>query len=227
MSSINLPLPEERYTAFNILLADDHQMIVDGICGMLANEQAYRIAGTALNGQQAMEMIALRPDDYDVLLSDISMPLLSGIELCKMVKASYPRIQVLVLSMYSSMAAVQEAVMAEADGYILKSSGREELLKALHRITGGGTYFSEAILPIIYSQYKKARAQEDFQRLLSARELEILALIVKEQTSEEIGMALFISKKTVDNHRAHILEKTGCRTTVGLVKWAIKNGIGG
>ena len=227
MSSINLPLPEERHTAFNILLADDHQMIVDGICGMLANEQAYRIAGTALNGQQAMEMIALRPDDYDVLLSDISMPLLSGIELCKMVKASYPRIQVLVLSMYSSMAAVQEAVMAEADGYILKSSGREELLKALHRITGGGTYFSEAILPIIYSQYKKARAQEDFQRLLSARELEILALIVKEQTSEEIGMALFISKKTVDNHRAHILEKTGCRTTVGLVKWAIKNGIGG
>jgi two-component system nitrate/nitrite response regulator NarL len=227
MNNINLPLAEERHTAFNILIADDHQMIVDGISGMLAGELAYKVAGTAPDGQQAMEMIASRPEDYDVLLTDISMPLLSGIDLCRMVKVSYPRIQVLVLSMYSSMAAVQEAVMAEADGYILKSSGKDELLKALHRITGGGTYFSEAILPIIYSQYQKAKVQEDFQRLLSARELEILALIVKEQTSEEIGTAPVISKKTGDNHRAHILEKTGCKTTVGLVKWAIKHGIEG
>jgi two-component system nitrate/nitrite response regulator NarL len=225
MSSINLPLAEEHDTAFNILIADDHQMIVDGIIGMLAGEQEYRVAGTAPDGQQAMEMIGSSPNDYDVLLTDISMPLLSGIELCKIVKASYPRIQVLVLSMYSTMAAVQEAVMAEADGYILKSSGKAELLKALHRITEGGTYFSEAILPIIYNQFQKAKAQEDFQRLLSVRELEILALIVKERTSEEIGKTLFISKKTVDNHRAHMLEKTGCKTTIGLVKWAIKNGV--
>jgi DNA-binding NarL/FixJ family response regulator len=227
MSNIKLPPTEERHAPFNILMADDHQMILDGISSMLLGEHAYRVAGKAGDGQQALDMIASGPDDYDVLLTDISMPLLSGIELCKIVKTTYPHIQVLVLSMYSSMAAVQEAVMAEADGYILKSSGKAELLKALHRVTGGGTYFSEAILPIIYSQYQKDKAQEDFQRILSARELEILALIVKEQTSEEIGKALYISKKTVDNHRAHILEKTGCKTTVGLVKWAIKNGIEG
>lgn len=209
----------------NILLADDHQMIIDGIIGMLSTEAGYRIAATAADGQHAMELISARPDAYDVLLTDISMPLLSGIELCRMVKSSYPRLQVLVLSMYSSVAAVEAAVLAEADGYILKSSGRTELLRALHRITSGGTYYAEAITPILFGQYQKSKTREDVKRLLSARELEILSLIVKEMTSEEIGDELFISKKTVDNHRAHILDKTGCKSTVGLVKWAIKNGL--
>lgn len=210
---------------FNLLIADDHQMIVDGIAGMLAGEVHFHVAATAPDGQHAMELISARPDAYDVLLTDVSMPLLSGIELCRMVKASHPHIQVLVLSMYSSVAAVESAVMAEADGYILKSSGREELLKALHRITRGGTYYAEAITPILFGQYQKAKTSEEAKRMLSAREVEILGLIVKEKTSEEIGTELFISKKTVDNHRAHILEKTGCKSTVGLVKWAIKNGL--
>lgn len=210
---------------FNILIADDHQMIVDGIIGMLSGETNFHVRATAPDGQHAMEMISAAPSAYDVLLTDISMPLLSGIELCKMVKDSYPHIQVLVLSMYSSVAAVESAVMAEADGYILKSSGRGELLKALHRITSGGTYYAEAITPILFGQFQKAKTAEEVKRMLSARELEILALIVKEKTSEEIGHELFISKKTVDNHRAHILEKTGCKSTVGLVKWAIKNGL--
>lgn len=209
----------------NILLADDHQIIIDGIKGMLGDNTQFHIAATAPDGQHAMEMVMATPDVFDVLITDISMPLLSGIELCKMVKASYPHIYVLVLSMYSSIAAVQDAVMAEADGYILKSSGKDELLKALHRITNGGTYFSESILPIIYGQFQKEKTKEEVQRMLSARELEILALIVKEKTSEEISQELFISKKTVDNHRANILEKTGCKSTVGLVKWAIKNGL--
>ena len=211
--------------AFNILLADDHQIILDGIKGMLAGDAHYHIAATAPDGQHAMEMISAAPDSFDVLLTDISMPLLSGIDLCRMVKAAHPRILVIVLSMYSSIAAVQDAVMAEADGYILKSSGKDELLKALHKVTNGGTYYTESLLPIIYGQFQKAKTKEEVQRMLSDRELEILALIVKEKTSEEIGAELFISKKTVDNHRAHILEKTGCKTTVGLVKWAIKNGV--
>ncbi len=210
--------------SINILIADDHQMIIDGISDMLAAEPAYTVAGTAPDGSVALEMILANPQAYQVLLTDVSMPILSGIDLCRAVKAAYPHIQVLVLSMYSSATAVQEAVMAEADGYILKNSGKRDLLTALHRITGGGTYFSEAILPIIYGQYQKAKTQSDLARL-TTREQEILTLIVKEQTSEEIAATLFISKKTVDTHRANILEKTGSKTTVGLVKWAIKNGL--
>ena len=192
---------------------------------MLANEQAYNVAATVQDGQQAIDLIKSDPQAYNVLLTDISMPLLSGIDLCKMVKANYPHIQVLILSMYSLTEAIQEAVMAEADGYILKNLGKQELLRALHRITQGGTYYSEAILPIIYSQYQKSKTKDDVLRLLTNREMEILLLIVKEQTSEEIANTLFISKKTVDNHRANMLEKTGCKTTVGLVKWAIRNGL--
>ena len=208
-----------------ILIADDHQMILDGINDMLAAEQTFRVVATVLDGQFALEKIEAQPHAYNVLITDISMPRLSGIDLCRKVKSSFPHIHVLVLSMYSSSEAVQEAVMAEADGYLLKNSGKQELLTALHRITQGGTYFSEAILPIIYKQYQKSKIKDEMLHQLSARELEILLLIIKEQTSEEIAHSLFISKKTVDNHRANILEKTGCKTTIGLVKWAIRNGI--
>jgi len=209
----------------NILIADDHQMMIDGIRDMLDKEQGYHIKAEANNGQAAYERIAENPEQYQLLLTDISMPLLSGTELCKMVKAQFPHIQVLILSMYDNPAAVKEAVFAEADGYILKNAGRGELLKALSKIVDGGTYFAQDIVPIIYRQYNKQKLQDEQLSLLSAREKEILSLIVKELTSEEIAAKLCISKKTVDNHRANILEKTNSKSTVGLVKFAIKAGL--
>lgn len=212
-------------STINILIADDHQMMIDGIRDMLDKESEYTIKAEANNGQAAYERIAENPEQYHLLLTDISMPLLSGTELCKMVKAQFPHIQVLILSMYDNPAAVKEAVFAEADGYILKNAGRGELLKALHKIVDGGTYFSQDIVPIIYRQYNKQKLQDEQLSQLSAREKEILSLIVKEFTSEEIASKLCISKKTVDNHRANILEKANCKSTVGLVKFAIKAGL--
>ncbi len=209
----------------NILIADDHQMVIDGLKSLLVNEPAYRIVAEANNGQMAYELIAAEPEKFDFLLTDISMPLLTGTQLCRMIKDKYPHIQVLILSMYNNAPAVKEAVMAEADGYILKNAGRAELLQAMHRITAGGTYFSQDIVPLIYNQYHKQKIQDEQLSQLSAREKEVLALIVKELTSEEIAEKLFISKKTVDNHRQNILEKTNCKSTVGLVKFAIKNGL--
>lgn len=216
----------ENSQAINILLADDHQLMIDGIKDMLSKSTQYQIVGEANNGQVAYEIIASNPDKYQLLLTDISMPLLTGTELCRMVKNEYPHIKVLILSMYNNVTAVKEAVFAEADGYILKNAGRDELLQALHRIVDGGTYFSQDIVPIIYNQYHKEKIQDEQLMKLSAREREILSLIVKEMTSEEIADKLFISKKTVDNHRQHILEKTNCKSTVGLVKLAVKLGLG-
>ena len=209
----------------NVLIADDHQMVIDGLKSMLAQDKQYNVTAEANNGQMAYELIAAQPERFNLLLTDISMPLLTGTQLCKMVKSQFPHIQVLILSMYNNAPAVKEAVMAEADGYILKNSGRTELLQALHRITNGGTYFSQDIVPIIYNQYNKQKIQDEQLGQLSPREKEILSLIVKELTSEEIADKLFISKKTVDNHRQHILEKTNCKSTVGLVKFAIKSGL--
>lgn len=208
----------------NILIADDHQMVIDGL-KMMLDHQSYHVVSEANNGQEAIDLINANPQKYDLVLTDISMPLLSGTELCKMIKAQFPHIQVLILSMYNNAQAVKEAVLAEADGYILKNSGRNELLQALHRITNGGTYFSQDIVPIIYGQYQKQKAQDEKLNMLSPREKEILLLIVKELTSEEIAEKLFISKKTVDNHRQHLFVKCNCKSTVGLVKYAIANGL--
>lgn len=212
-------------TKINILLADDHQMMIDGVKDMLSKNDNYLVVAEANNGQVAYEKIEATPEAFNLLLTDISMPLLTGTALCKMVKSKFPHIQVLVLSMYNNPTAVKEAVLAEADGYILKNAGRDELLTAIHRIVNGGTYFSQDIVPIIYNQYHKEKIQNEQLNQLSVREKEVLGYIVKEFTSEEIAEKLFISKKTVDNHRQHLLEKTGCKSTVGLVKFAIKLGL--
>lgn len=209
----------------NIIIADDHQMMIDGIKNMLKAETSYNVIAEANNGQDAYEMIAERPGDFQLLLTDISMPLLTGTHLCKMIKEQFPHIQVVILSMYNNVTAVKEAVLAEADGYILKNAGRDELLKALHRIMDGGTYFSQDIVPIIYNQYHRQKIQDQQLKELTEREREVLGLIVKEYTSEEIAAKLFISKKTVDNHRQKLLEKTNSKSTVGLVKFAIKLGV--
>ena len=212
-------------TPTQILIADDHQMVIDGLKSMLQGNKEYIVVGEANNGQSALDIIASNPNKFQLLLTDISMPLLSGTDLCKMVKAQFPHVQVLVLSMYNNAPAVKEAVMAEADGYILKNSGREELLNALYRIASGGTYFSQDIVPIIYNQYQQQKVKDEEMSNLTLREKEILSLIVKEFTSEEIAEKLFISKKTVDNHRQNLFAKCGCKSTVGLVKYAIKYGL--
>lgn len=211
-------------TTYKILLVDDHQLVIDGIKSLLANTQ-YIVTEEALNGQEAMSKITATPDAYDILISDISMPLLTGTELCKTVKQNYPKIKVLLLSMYSSTPTVKEVVTAEADGFMLKNSGREELLNALHKVVNDSTYYSSEIIPIIYNQIAKEKAQKDNITVLTEREREILTLIVREYTSEEIANKLSVSKKTVDNHRANILEKTKSKSTIGLVKYALKNGI--
>ena len=209
----------------NIIIADDHQMVIDGIKSMLLHDTTYQIIAEANNGQAAYELITANAQNFQLLITDISMPLLTGPQLCKMIKNQYPHIQVLILSMYNNVPAVKEAVMAEADGYILKNAGRTELLQALHRISNGGTYFSQDIVPIIYNQYNKQKVQDEQLSQLTTREKEVLSLIVKEYTSEEIADKLCISKKTIDNHRQHLLEKTNCKSTVGLVKFAIKSGL--
>jgi DNA-binding NarL/FixJ family response regulator len=209
-------------STYRIIIVDDHQMVIDGVKSMLANS-AYTVVAEATDGRKGLEIIHSNPNDYDVLITDIGMPLLSGTDLCRMVKQDYMRLKVLMLSMYSSPPIVKEAVMAEADGFILKSSGKDELLKALYKIVNNSTHYSDEIIPIIYNQIEKEKKQKENTEILSDREREILKLIVKELTSEQIAHKLNISKRTVDNHRTHILEKTRCKSTIGLVKYALKN----
>lgn len=207
----------------NILIVDDHQLVIDGLKSMLASEKNYVIKGEALNGQQALEMITSKPEEYQLVVTDITMPLMSGIELCKIIKEQFPHIKVLILSMHNSITIVKDALNAEADGYMLKNTGQDEFIKAIERVLGDGTYFSQDILPIILNLFQKEK-KETLKNALSQREKEVLELIVQEYTSKEIAEKLFISKQTVDTHRINIMQKTDCKTLVGLIKYAIQSG---
>ncbi len=208
-----------------LLIADDHQLFADGIKSLLQTQTDIEVVSIACNGQEALAIIEANPTAIDLLLTDVSMPLMSGIELCQVVKNKYPHIKVLVISMFNNSTVVKESILAEADGYILKTSSKDIFFTAIHRLQEDGTYYDEKIMPIIYQQYNKEKNVATEKALLSDRELEVLKLIAQECTSNEIAQKLFISKKTVDNHRHNILDKTNSKSTVGLLKFAIKNNI--
>lgn len=207
----------------NILLVDDHQLVLDGLKKMLEVESKYVVAGEAINGQQAIDIISSNPSKFHLVITDISMPLMSGVELCKIIKSQYTDIKVLILSMHNSITLVKDAIAAEADGYMLKNTGKDEFLTGIDRILHHSAYFSNDILPIIMNQFQRGN-QSLSKTSLTPREKEILELIVQEYTSKEIADKLHISKQTVDSHRIHIMQKTDCKTLVGLMKYAILSG---
>lgn len=204
---------------YSIIIADDHHIIIDGIKSVL-HDTAFSIAAEAENGQEALDIIAQNPGKYQVLITDIGMPILSGTELCKIVKQKFPHIKVLMLSMYGSELVIEEALKAGTNGFILKNSGKTQLLQALEKITNNENYYSDEIIPTIYSHIKKEKTNS-----LTPHELEILKLIVQEFSREQIADKLNISVRTFDNHRIKILEKTGCSNTIALVKYAINNNL--
>jgi DNA-binding NarL/FixJ family response regulator len=208
----------------NLLLVDDHRMMLDGIESML-QPVGYNILALCANGEEAWSWLTNHNSLVNIVITDISMPLMNGIELCKKIKLSYPHISVLVLSMYNSAAAIDEVLKAEADGFILKNANKIEFTNALYKIQNGGTYFSQEIIPFLYKQIIVERKKETELAVLTEREREILEMIAQELTSDEIASKLFISKKTVDNHRTNMLQKTKSKSTIGLVKFAIRNGI--
>lgn len=210
---------------YKILIVDDHQLIIDGIKSLFKDEPQLVFTYEANDGVSGKEIIQEHHEEIQLIIADVNMPGISGIELCQFVKQHYPHIKVLILSMYQNSSVVKEAIIAEADGYIIKNTGKKDFSKALHRILDGGTYYSEAIIPIIYKEFQKEQEKKEAISILTQREIEVLMLIGKELTSEEIANQLFISKKTVDNHRQSLLHKTESKSTVGLVKFAIKCGL--
>lgn len=208
-----------------ILAVDDHQMFIDGIKALLRKEARFDIAYEANSGQEALDLIAANTDSIDLVMTDISMPGMTGVELTKAIKEQYPELKVLVLSMYDDSEIVNEIVMAEAEGYILKNTGKQELVAALERISDNGTFYSDHIVEVMMRSMKQEKKKEEVSAVLTERELEIVQLICSEKSSEEIAGELYISKRTVDTHRRNILGKIGVNTLVGLIKFAYKSGI--
>jgi len=205
-----------------VLIVDDHQMLIDGIKSMLRKEKSIQIVAEAKNGIEALKIVRSNKD-INFIITDISMPEMSGTEFVKVVKSEFPEIKVLVLSMFNDSAIVNEIMNVEAEGYILKNAGKQELISAIYRIANHGTYYSHEVISELMKNLKQNKVISENGKSLSPREIEIIKLIVQENTTNQIAEKLFISPRTVDTHRKNILQKTNNKTLVGLIKFVFEN----
>lgn len=206
-----------------ILIADDHKMIRDGIKSMLDNKTNVDVVAEADTGKKALECCRSRA--IDLVIMDINMPEYNGIEVTEILHEEFPDIKVLALTMMDQDEHIRRMIDAGASGYILKSSGSDQLDEAIMSVMSGNHYFGKDATDVILKDLvdsgskRKAASSEE----LTDRELEILELVCEEHTNNEIADMLYISTRTVDAHRRNLLQKTGARNTAGLVKYAILN----
>lgn len=205
-----------------LLIADDHQLLIDGIKTALTGVEDIQIVAEANNGYQVLEKLdsGLKAD---VILMDINMPKLDGLNCTKMVRKKYPEIRVLALSQYDEKRFVKQMVKNGASGYLLKDSGRDTLEKAIRAVFNGQNYFEEKLSMRLISQELKMENTSSLFPKLTDREIEVLRLIGKEFSSQEIADKLFISFHTVESHRANLMLKAGVKNTAGLIRWATEN----
>ncbi|MBN7809987.1 response regulator transcription factor [Algoriphagus sp. H41] len=202
-----------------ILLVDDHRILLDGLRFLLQSGEEEAEVSTASSVEEAWDM--LRKDPPELVISDISVPKVGGIAFAKQVREHYPLIKVIFLSMHEQPHLVREALATGAEGYVLKKSAHEELLKAVKEVMGGALYFSNEIHKILV---QRLRFPED-EKILSQREKEVLNLIFEELSNREIGEQLHISERTVETHRKNIYQKTKTNSLVGLLKFALENNL--
>lgn len=212
----------------NILIADDHKMFVDGIESILGQEADIKIVGTCYDGNSVLEFI--KNTKVDIILLDVNLPDMSGIDVCKTVLAKNPEIKILAISMFNEESYVSEILNHGAKGYVLKNTGRDELLKAIRTVNKGESYFSKEVTETIMKglmNRRKASAKlaNSLIPKISRREKDVLKLIMEEFTTQEIADKLFISLKTVESHRSSLLAKLNARNTAGLVRITIENGL--
>jgi two-component system response regulator NreC len=213
-----------------VLLADDHTLIRSGIATLLQGYKDIDVVGEAQDGEEAVEKAGeLEPD---VVVIDLSMPRLSGIEATKIITRMHPRVRVLVLTMHENEEYVYQILKSGAGGYVLKSAGREELSSAIRAVARGEKFFSPRISEIMAEGY--VRRKEGGETLtnqgeipLTRREREILALVVDGRTNQQIADELCISPRTVDTHRTNIMQKLDIHDLANLVRYAIQHGLAG
>ena len=204
-----------------LIIADDHPVIRDGIKTILSREKDVVLVATVENGAELMEV--LKTKEADIILMDVNMPEMNGIEATKKVKKKYPEMKVLSFSQYDEKRFVKQLLKCGVNGYLLKNAAASELINAIKIVSGGGIYLSEE-LPNVFDPKPKNRSNYFFPEL-SPREKDVLKEICEGKNTQEIADTLIISPNTVETHRAHLLLKVGVKNTAGLVKWAVENEI--
>lgn len=208
---------------YRVILADDHALFRSGVKRILEEVPGVEVIGEAADGMQLLAL--LREMTPDLIILDISMPKLRGLEAIQQIKSSYPQVQVLILTMHKDAEYLSYALSAGAAGFLLKQDADPELLEALTTIRRGKTYLSPAISEVVPDLLRRRRKPDGTPKeVLSQREREILKLLAEGKSSKEIGDLLFISLRTVQNHRANIMRKLKVRRTIDLIKYAVQKG---
>ena len=202
-----------------ILLVDDHRIVLDGLKSLFENDPEFEISGAVSSPAEALEK--MKTQQPDILLTDYTLPGMTGLELSTKVKELYPQVKRVILSMHDEGHLVKQVMKEGVDGYLLKSIQQGELKAALRQIMQGMPFIS----PEITKQLMKGLANESKGELLTEREQEIVKLIVKEFANKQIADKLFISERTVETHRKNIFRKTNTSSLVGLVKFAFEHNI--
>ena len=208
-----------------VLLADDHKIFRDGVRSILEKEKDMVVVDDAANGQEVLEKIQTL--EIDVLVLDIDIGKPDGIEITEMVSQNHPDVKILILSMMGLHDFVIQALEKGAIGFLLKNTGKDEVLTAIRSVSKGDSYFSREVSAVLIEQLHKPASsrKKSVDIPISPREIEVLKLIAQEYSNSEIAERLFISIRTVDTHRRNLLEKLGAKNTAGLVRFAIKKGL--
>jgi DNA-binding NarL/FixJ family response regulator len=203
-----------------VLIADDHQMFVDGLKSLLEEAKDICVVGEARNGYEALQLCD--HEDVDIVIMDINMPLMDGIQASRELSRKHPSIKILGLSMYNDRDYISDILKAGARGYILKNTGKENLLNAITTLYSGENYLGEEVSKTLLNSFMKNPSAEQLIEKLSDREKEVLDCIASGLTTHEIADKLFISKNTVETHRKNLLYKLKAKNTAELVNNAYR-----
>ncbi len=203
----------------NIVIADDHKIFLEGLTSLLEDLKEIKIIATAADGQEVLEI--LEKNKVDVVITDINMPGMDGMKLTKEIKKKYPDIKILALTMHNEASIISTMIKNGISGYLLKDTGKEELLDAIIAVAAGETFFSNEVKSTLLSGKKRSTSSRPD---LSDREIDILKLIAAEFTQQQIADKLFISPHTVIFHRRKLLHKFDVKNTAGLIKAAADKG---
>lgn len=205
--------------AIRVLLADDHEMVRSGIKALLGTMANVRVVGDVRNGEELLAALASQ-EHPDVVITDLAMPGLDGLAAIGRIRARYPMLRVLVLSMYDSADFVRQAVANGANGYIMKGAPPEELARALQAVMETGSYFGSAVAQRLLEP-QASRPQDE----LTPRQIEILVLLAQGLSSKEIGYQLGLSSKTIDVHRTRIMQRLEIGDVASLTRYAVRKGL--
>jgi len=205
-----------------IMIVDDHEIFRKGLVMVINKLKNVKVVAEAVNGEEFLNMLdKIKPE---LVLMDIQMPVMNGIDATKTALQKYPNLKIVALSMFGEEEYLQNMVDAGVKGFLLKNISKEDLYRAIQLISEGKNYYSEELLSFFTRKYiHPQKQQETADANLTKRELEVLQLIAEGYTDAEIAEKLFISQRTVNGHRANLIAKTGSRNTVNLLTYAIKN----